>query len=350
MPDVGYSSVELEPLSEQGHSHQEPRGTLSRSRSNAKEAVRKANLYIRESYVVVQPTLAKTKEAVRNLSRVKVAKILFLHLGALGCIIISITLLAYIGEIPGFVNATSYDVSETCRPDGSFDVGIYYDVYNNWSPSGVFQITLGFGELPFSTVKIIDVIWDIIVGRGGQALLTGTSYVIFSKSLLRIMERKSVSYGTFEVLGFQTASATTIFKLMRDYLTNHGVRAKFSILWIILSSIYVVAFPTLASAMTGYSANSHAYVRDYSGSLSLWSAYKPVQYIINDGWRVGLTGRYILTDIDEHNSPYYYDTCCGNQGPDITNNTTVPTIVIVDWSPTPSNCTLLWHVSQCTYA
>lgn len=350
MPEVGYSSVELEPLSEQGHSHQEPRGTLSRSRSNAKEAVLKANRYIRESYVVVQPTLAKTKEAVRNLSWVKVAKILFLHLGALGCIIISITLLAYIGEIPGIANTTSYDVSETtCRPDGSFDVGIYYDVYNNWSPSGVFQITLGFGELPFSTVKIIDVIWDVIVGRGGQALLAGTSYVIFSKSLLRIMERKSVSYGTFEVLGFQTASATTIFKLMRDYLTNHGVRAKLSILWIILSSIYVVAFPTLASAMTGYSANSHAYVRDYSGALSLWSTYKQVQYIVNDGWRVGLTGRYILTDVDEHNTPDYVRTACANKAP-VIYDTTAPTIPVLDWAATPSNCTLLWHVSQCTYA
>jgi len=39
---------------------------------------------------------------------------------------------------------------------------IYDDTYNRWAPSGFFQITLGFGSLAFSKVKVIDIVWDIV--------------------------------------------------------------------------------------------------------------------------------------------------------------------------------------------
>lgn len=52
-----------------------------------------------------------------------------------------------------------YEVKEACRPDSGFYVG--YDHFDIWAPSGFFQITLGFGQLPFSTAKIIDVGWDV---------------------------------------------------------------------------------------------------------------------------------------------------------------------------------------------
>ena len=52
-----------------------------------------------------------------------------------------------------------YQVSDACQPDSGFYVG--YDEYDIWDVAGFFQITLGFGEFPFSTAKTIDVGWDV---------------------------------------------------------------------------------------------------------------------------------------------------------------------------------------------
>lgn len=58
---------------------------------------------------------------------------------------------------------------KACLPDGSFRVSSYSlgkadnpDVYNFWSMSNFFQITVGGGELSFTQAKVIDVIWDVV--------------------------------------------------------------------------------------------------------------------------------------------------------------------------------------------
>ena len=48
---------------------------------------------------------------------------------------------------------------EPCGPDGQVYIG--YKRFRNWYLSGFFQITLGFGQLPFGVVKFIDVAWDV---------------------------------------------------------------------------------------------------------------------------------------------------------------------------------------------
>ncbi|KAF2819702.1 hypothetical protein CC86DRAFT_412631 [Ophiobolus disseminans] len=56
-----------------------------------------------------------------------------------------------------------------CQPDDSFTTDPW--TFNHWASSGVFQITMGYGKLKFSQAKAVDVVWDAVVGRGGQALL-----------------------------------------------------------------------------------------------------------------------------------------------------------------------------------
>jgi hypothetical protein len=47
-----------------------------------------------------------------------------------------------------------------CQPDGSFSVDPA--AFRYWSSSGFFQITLGFGSMSFTQVKVIDVAWDVV--------------------------------------------------------------------------------------------------------------------------------------------------------------------------------------------
>jgi hypothetical protein len=76
--------------------------------------------------------------------------------------------------------------------------------------------------------------------------------------------------------------------------------------WIVLSTVFVVSFPTLASAMTGYSGNSKAYIQDANDNLVPWGTNMVnVNFIIYDGWRVNLTGNYPILDPDQSDGPYF---------------------------------------------
>jgi hypothetical protein len=90
----------------------------------------------------------------------------------------------------------------------------------------------------------------------GQSLLAYIAYSVFTKSLVRNMEQRPVSYGTFEAITFRNSTVVSLWLMLRDYATNGGGRAKAAIMWMIVASSYVLAFPTLMSAVTGYSSNS----------------------------------------------------------------------------------------------
>ena len=132
------------------------------------------------------------------------------------------------------------------------------------------------------------------------------------------MEHSSIDLVVFESLALcDTLSCFSIFVLIKDFVAKGTTRAKFSMLWIIIASVYALFFQTLMSAMTGYSGRSFpsflalaiwtwsnmspAKTRPYiqippGGTQIPWSNMSSVVYIVQDGWRVGLTGNYLCTD------------------------------------------------------
>jgi hypothetical protein len=66
------------------------------------------------------------------------------------------------------------------------------------------------------------------------------------------MERSSVSFDTFESVTLRGSSVGALFCLIKDYVTSRGIRAKLAMSWMVLAMSYVLVFPTLMSAMTGY--------------------------------------------------------------------------------------------------
>jgi hypothetical protein len=77
----------------------------------------------------------------------------------------------------------------------------------------------------------------------GQWLLAYIAYSVFTKSLVRIMERKPVSYGTFEAINFRNSTIFSLGLMMKNYATNGGLRTKTAIAWMIVASLYVLVFP-----------------------------------------------------------------------------------------------------------
>src|ERR1700743_789380 len=48
--------------------------------------------------------------------------------------------------------------------------------FNPFAFPNLFSINLATGRLNFPTAKFIDVVWDLVVARGGQVLLAAVAY------------------------------------------------------------------------------------------------------------------------------------------------------------------------------
>lgn len=144
-----------------------------------------------------------------------------------------------------------------CLPDGQF---VLPGTVSIWHPAYIFTITLPFGtrygsNWTYAHVKVIDLIWDVLIGRGGQVLLIWIAYWVFHRSLLHIMQTQAVSYRTYCASAFDTG----LLSSLGPYLSG-SVSWKKKSPWkvrriyaaMMLTTLYIVAMPTLFSAMTGY--------------------------------------------------------------------------------------------------
>ncbi|KAF2434612.1 hypothetical protein EJ08DRAFT_627574 [Tothia fuscella] len=184
-------------------------------------------------------------------------------------------------------------------PDGSFSLNPAS--YNPWKPSGFFQITMGFGELSFGMAKFIDIAFDIVVGRGGQVLLALVSCRVFVEYITSQMEVTPISFATYKIIFLREGPTFwSTIRLLREFVRYRALNSKVAMTWMILSASFIVAFPTLASAMSGYSGNSIAFVPDQStNDYLLWSDFQQVDYIVHDGERVNLVQNFVVAKTRE---------------------------------------------------
>lgn len=210
-----------------------------------------------------------------------------------------------------------------CRPDGTFSTS-----QNNWSwwtPSGFFQITLSQGTLSFTQAKVIDIVWDVVsippklslsmsnraafqvAGRLGQALFAFVAWRIFGDYVTTSMDEVPVTYATFWLIFlFREPSYKSIYCLTRDFRLHRVLKSRVALVFIIFTMLFVLAFPTILSAMTGYQAAVQALVATYDGSLARRTSFREILYLVNDGDRVpqlNLTAGYVVTTEDTNWAP-----------------------------------------------
>ena len=270
------------------------------------------------------------------------------HILLVAVVITTVVLLIVVGRVPSWQSTASSYASQfnNCNANGTFTPD-RSPTFSLWEGSGLFQMTLTWGKLTFSQAKALDVVWDIVVGRGGQAILLYVAFNVFTMTLSRTMETDPVSYGTFESMAFTSPTFVSPFILIRDFATNRGLRARAAVAWTILASLFVLAFPTLNDTVSGYSTNMEAFLKDNSGILVPWSHYSEVQFVIDDGDRVGLRNPAYITD--DPSSP----SSCALHGPHLSRldqgslSTVTDTDQAHDWAGVPTNCTLFWHVVEC---
>jgi hypothetical protein len=110
----------------------------------------------------------RDEDTIQEPSTKQIMKAIFLHIAITLTVISTILALLFISISPKPFTA----FPGSCYPDGNFR---FLQDYNPWATSGLFQITMGFGLMSFSNAKLIDVIWDVVVGRGGINPFTRTA-------------------------------------------------------------------------------------------------------------------------------------------------------------------------------
>ncbi|KAF2869436.1 hypothetical protein BDV95DRAFT_99821 [Massariosphaeria phaeospora] len=209
-------------------------------------------------------------------------------------------------------SVSSYGLLDSaCAPDATFR--LEPDTYSHWDSSGFFQITLGVGPLNFSQAKIIDIAWDVLFGRGGQAVLAYVSWKVFADHVSTSMDVKPITYRSFYTIFIQDGpSILSIFSLVRDFAFRQGLHSKIAMTFIVTTMAFVLVFPTLGSAMTGYSSSVSAFIPDANAteetrSLIPFRELEPVLYVVHDGWRINQGSNYYIP-ADE---PSDYDPIIG---------------------------------------
>lgn len=191
------------------------------------------------------------------------------------------------------VASQSYIRGRECYPNGRWKeaAGATWRIMDS---SYFFTPNLSFGDMTFSQVKVIDVSWDLVAGRGGQLLLAWVNYTVFNEWLVYHMEKHPTSYKMYMALAFRTTSVPTLGVLGKEFLA-FGERSWnrlfrwLGVLCMLLGTVYVLAFPTLMGAMTGYITTFKPYIEDINGNLVAWNETAKVIYVINDAERLADT-------------------------------------------------------------
>ncbi|KAL8931915.1 MAG: hypothetical protein Q9211_006650 [Gyalolechia sp. 1 TL-2023] len=166
-------------------------------------------------------------------------------------------------------------IIDNLMPDARWDgiklTGSSCDLVNTKNSSrlqSAFQINLrGGAQLSFGQAKLIDLLFDLLVGQGGRLLLAAISYIVFMDALLRSMEITPVPYNLYASLVFSPTSLIATWHSIRAVSTTRGWRAKAYLIWCAWSMLHVLAFPTLIDSATGYVSPSSAGFNIANGTM-----------------------------------------------------------------------------------
>jgi hypothetical protein len=189
-----------------------------------------------------------------------------------------------------------------CNADGNVQMLDAGDYQPFWDPDLFFTINLPTADnLTFTEAKLIDAVWDLGVGRGGQIIAAVITYRVLRRSLTLVMESCTVSIPTVTSVCCQQINVWSSWHLLRDIFSQTSSRqfagkrlslnGRRRLLMQLFACMYVLVFPTLTSVMTGYRTGFTGLFDYANGTMSEVKPIDQVGYprmILSDGRRIGL--------------------------------------------------------------
>ncbi|ORY54948.1 uncharacterized protein BCR38DRAFT_310813, partial [Pseudomassariella vexata] len=197
------------------------------------------------------------------------------------CWVIFILLVIYsLGSYDSSSSFSDYTSRSAYQPDGNFSP--FIGNFKIWDSSGFFEITLRLARVDFIfQLTLMD--WQL-VGRFGQTILAYVSWRTFADYISTSMAHSPITYRTFWIVFIQNEPGlTSIFRLMRDSIKYRRLELVVAMLFMVATMVFLLAWPTLASAMTGYTTANEAYIKSLDDENTIKFSYlKPLSYVIHD--------------------------------------------------------------------
>ena len=119
------------------------------------------------------------------------------------------------------------------------------------------------------------------------------------------MTEAPVTYATYWAIFLnQEPTLISAYRLARDFYRHRRPGSVAAAAGIILTILFLLAFPTAVNSMTGYMTANVPYIKTREGHMMNASAFDQVAYIIHDGERIGKTENYVVplkaTSIGRH--------------------------------------------------
>jgi hypothetical protein len=197
------------------------------------------------------------------------------------------------------LNFNETEKSYGCDPEGNVWIGLS-NRPNLWSKDYGLAITLGFGRFSFTLAKSIDVLWDLIIGRGSQVVAGLAIYYIFRGPVVEMMDRSTVPYEKVLKMEYHSTGLSAFFTYCGDVHWKKRTRWQwFTALMIALSAAYVLIMPTLVSAMTGYQPLNIPLLKTDATTYVEFAELERCAFVVQDGARIGLHhGDCVYIDTD----------------------------------------------------
>ena len=185
------------------------------------------------------------------------------------------------------IDFSNTDLDYGCDPSGNVWI-TNANRPNVWSKDYGLAITLGFGSFKFSVAKSIDIIWDLVVGRGGQVLAGILLYYNFRGPVVAAMHRSPVPYEKLMKMEYHPAGTTSFLVYCKDVHWRRRDRSVwFTAFMLALSTLYVLSLPTWFSAMSGYQAIDQPYLNMDNSTFVAFASLEQCGYMVADGERIG---------------------------------------------------------------
>ncbi|KAH6960010.1 hypothetical protein BKA56DRAFT_600191 [Ilyonectria sp. MPI-CAGE-AT-0026] len=169
--------------------------------------------------------------------------------------------------------------------------------------------------LNFAQAKLIDLLWDIIIGQGGRALHAWILYrYVVPDTLSRIMEVSAVPYRYYTNLTFSTVSLFSLWELCKMIFRCPQWRTVLSTVWLLLAIFYALASGPFWGAVTGYIAPSTRMYYLDDGTLAALDSPELSMCWVLDGERLGWDSDHIELGPTLHeiyqamDAEWYYET------------------------------------------
>ncbi|KUJ19250.1 uncharacterized protein LY89DRAFT_780239 [Mollisia scopiformis] len=166
---------------------------------------------------------------------------------------------------------------------------------------GLLGIDMKFGSFTFDQAKAIDLAWNLVVGRGVQAILSLIAYRVFSDALLRSAEITHLSYDLYASLSLYTNKGNMAWHLLKGLGKRGNWRTRSIFIWLLLSIVYLVSFPSILDVCSGYEPSYTTNIVWENGTISLVTDNESAWFQNNTG--VTYANDYVCLEIPDPANP-----------------------------------------------